>query len=153
MVVDDVDARVGALLTAFGDGADGGVPTETQWRRLLARDSQQPLLLTNHFRLRDRAAYPRGSGEPPCTGQEAFGRYSTVSVPTLAKVGGTFLLAGPFEGALVGPEVDWNLVVVGRYPSSAALLALFEDAAYQRAYVHRVAACATQQVSILGAGA
>ncbi|WP_421938200.1 DUF1330 domain-containing protein [Pelagibius sp.] len=64
----------------------------------------------------------------------------------MEKVGGRFLLLAPFESALMGAEEDWDLVVVGTYPDSKALLALHEDADYRSVYPHRSAALERQKV-------
>jgi len=143
------EARIRALLAAYGDGADGGAPTETQWRRLLERTADAPTLVFNLFKLRKRAVYTDGRGDD-VPGAEAFARYSAVSMPTLSKVGGHFLTVSSFQGGLVGEDEDWDLVAVGSYPDREAVLALFEDPAYREAWVHRRAACLRQRVWIAG---
>lgn len=75
-------------------------------------------------------------------------RYAAVSGPTLEKVGGRFLLSGPFETTLIGDDEDWDLVAIGSYPSREALLALFDDGAYRDAWGHRVAAVERQRVVV-----
>jgi len=47
--------------------------------------------------------------------------------------------------AFVGEDEDWDFVAAGSYPSRNAVLALFEDQDYRKAYVHRVAACERQK--------
>jgi uncharacterized protein (DUF1330 family) len=148
-IVSDRD-RVAALVAAYGDGADGAAPRATQWQALLARTAA-PVTLVNFFKLRTQANYPAGSRAEPCSGQEAFGRYAAVSAPGLEKVGGRFLLLAPFEMAFVGEAEDWDFVAVGAYPGRDAVLALFEDADYRQAYIHRVAACERQKVLLCAA--
>ncbi len=143
----NVEDRVGALLACYGTGQDGASPTEPQWRRIVERDPDRPISLVNLFKLREEARYEPGSGLSG-TGQEAFDRYAAVSAPALARAGGAFLMVAPFEGMFAGPSEDWDLVVVGSYPGTSALLALFEDEAYQQAYFHRTAACEAQRVMI-----
>ena len=147
-----MDERIAALVAAYGDGADGSAPTPAQWRRILAEPRAAAPTLINFFKLRERAQYPAGSAHAtdPGSGEEAFGRYSAVSMPALAKVGGRFLLVAPFRSALVGDDEDWDLVAIGSYPDCDALLALFEDAAYRDAFAHRSAACERQRVCVVG---
>ena len=83
------------------------------------------------------------------TGQEAFDRYAAVSMPTMERCGGRFLLAAPFGGTFAGENEDWDLIVVGSYPNTRALFQLFEEDGYQKVFHHRTAACAKQKVLIV----
>ncbi|MEX0838775.1 MAG: DUF1330 domain-containing protein [Parvibaculum sp.] len=143
--------RIAAFVAAYGDGADGAAPRAAQWQALLARAAAAPVTLVNFFKLRTQANYPAGSRAEVCSGQEAFGRYAAVSAPGIEKVGGRFLLLAPFETAFVGDAEDWDFVAVGAYPGKDAVLALFEDADYRQAYIHRVAACERQKVLLCAA--
>ena len=147
--LDGIEARLDRLVAWYGDGADGAAPTRAQWRALLERPADQPVTVVNFFKLRGQAVYPEGTeatNASGSSGKEAFDRYAAVSGPTLEKVGGRFLLLAPFEAALMGAEEDWDLVVVGTYPDSEALLALHEDADYRSVYPHRSAALERQKV-------
>jgi len=146
----NIEGRVDQLIGWYGDGANGASPTRSQWRRILDRPDNIPVTLVNFFKLRGQAEYgpnPSGTGESG-TGQDAFDRYAKVSVPTLGKVGGKFLLVAPFEGTFVGEDEDWDLVAIGSYPNSASLLALFEDSDYRAVFFHRTAACERQKVVV-----
>ena len=138
-----VAARAAELTQWYGVAAG---PTLTQWRRVLERPEGSPVTVINFFKLRPRAEY--AAGGDPVSGLEAMMRYAAVSGPTLEKVGGRFLLTGPFETTLIGDDEDWDLVAIGAYPSRAALLALFDDVAYRDAWAHRVAAVERQRVVI-----
>ena len=144
----NIDASIGRLIAWYGDGADGSSPTADQWRHVLERPANSPLTLVNFFKLRERAVYAQDfpNVETACSGRAAFDRYAAVSMPTLEKVGGRFLLVAPFEGMVVGDYEDWDLVAVGAYPNGDALLALFEDADYRACFAHRTAACERQKV-------
>ncbi len=146
----DAEARVDQLIEWYGDGTNGASPTRRQWRRVIDRPIDSPVTLVNFFRLREWARYDRdrtGVAEAG-TGQDAFDRYAEVSIPTLAKVGGRFLLVAPVEGTFVGEQEDWDIIAVGSYPDSASLLALLEDADYRRVFHHRTAACERQRVIV-----
>lgn len=146
----DTDQRLRRLVEWYGDGSTGAAPTPTQWHRLLDHPSDAPITLLNFFKIADVARGPDGApaGAEPGSGQAAFARYSSVSVPTLERVGGRFLLLGQAGGELVGDEDDWDVIAVGSYPNPAAALALFEDPEYRAAYPYRVAACERQKVVI-----
>ncbi len=143
----DIDQRVAQLVAWYGDGHDGASPTGEQWRRVLERDGDKPLTLVNFFKLRERAAYPdAGVPADPGSGQDAFNRYAAVSMPAMQQAGGRFLLVAPMESTFMGADEDWDVVAVGSYPDSAAVLALFENPDYRDCFVHRTAACARQKV-------
>ena len=146
----ETEDRVRRLLDWYGEGAGGSAPTAAQWRRVLERPAEGPITLINFFKMRDRAHYPESSDAPdrPGSGEEAFARYAEVSVPSLEKVGGRFLLLAPFEASFLGEEEDWDLVAIGSYPNTHAMLALYEDPDYRAVFFHRVAACARQKVLI-----
>jgi uncharacterized protein (DUF1330 family) len=149
----DLDARLGRLVGWYGDGLDGAAPTPTQWRRLLEHPAGAPITLINLFRIAATAGYPDGHAlaSTGSSGQEAFARYSEVSVPAVDRVGARFLLLGPAAGTFIGPEDDWDLIAVGTYPDADAALALYEDADYREAFVHRAAACERQRVLLCAA--
>lgn len=148
-VNDSLAPRLQRLLESYGSGADGGSPSLRQWEAVLGRPADAPLTLINFFQFRPEAHYPAGDAHSPCSGEEAFRRYAAVSAPALAKAGGHFLEMGGFGGTLMGTEESWHFVAVGRYPNRAAFLALYEDPAYQAAFVHRRAACLRQRVEIV----
>lgn len=146
----NLEDRVAQLVGCYGEGADGASPTAAQWRSLLARPSESPVTLINFFKLRDQALYEDEAMAPsvPESGKVAFDRYAAVSMPTMAKIGGKFLLVAPFEAGFIGPEEDWDLVAIGSFANRDVLLSLWEDADYHAAYPHRTAACARQKVVV-----
>lgn len=136
----------------YGDGSDRSCPTPLQWARILDAPADDPVTLINFFKFRDVAAYGADRPEPdgPLTGQEAFAHYAAVSMPTMERVGGRFLLVGPYKGMFLGEEEDWDLIAIGSYPTAEACLALYADEAYRAAFRHRTAACLRQKVLIGG---
>ena len=142
----NLETKIARLAGCYGEGEGGGAPTRDQWRALLQRPQDQPITLINFFKLRGQAVYPKDTAQEATSGEEAFARYAEVSVPTVEKVGGRFLLLAPFEATFMGAGEDWDLVAIGSYPSAAALLALLEDDAYIAAYPHRTAALERQKV-------
>jgi len=126
------------------------MPSPATWRALADCPPDQRITLISFFRIRERSAYPPDyvGDDPDVSGQTALDRYAAVSMPSLEQVGVHFLLVAPFGGTFVGEPETWDLVAIGTYPNSSALLTLFELEAYREAYVHRVAACADQLVSL-----
>lgn len=122
-------------------------PTAAQWRAVLELPPDQPFILVNCFKFRERAAYS-ASAEAPASGQEAFARYAAVSTRVAAQAGVDFLHIGPVVGCLFGVDEEWDLVVVARYPKRESFIELFSDPEYLAAVHHRTAACATQRVLV-----
>jgi len=136
-----VDVRAAELAAWYGESAG---PTAAQWRRVLSGPQGSPITLINFFKLRPVAHCADGA----TSGMEAMMRYAAVSGPTLAKVGGRFLLTGAFEATFIGEDEDWDLVAIAAYPDRAALLALLDDDGYRAAWADRVAAVERQRVAI-----
>ena len=148
-----VKDKVAEYVGWYGTGANGQAPTEAQWTRLLNRDPEAPLVLTNFFKFREVALYASGGGSEDVSGQEAFGRYASVSIPAMERAGGSFLLVAPFAGAFLGEDEDWDLMAIGSYPNLAAFHALYGAEDYRAAFHHRTAATLRQKVLICEAGA
>jgi uncharacterized protein (DUF1330 family) len=131
----DVASRASELASVFGETAG---PTASQWQRMLSGPPDAPITLINFFKLR------------PATGEamQEMMSYAAVSGPTLERVGGKFLVSGPFEGTFMGDDEDWDLVAIASYPNRGALVALHDDADYREAWSHRVAAVERQRVVI-----
>ena len=136
------------LVRWYGDGSSGAVPRPEQWDNVLNRNPDDSFTLINLFKLREVASY--NGEENEISGQEAFDRYAAVSMPTMERVGGKFLLVAPFEASLIGNDDNWDLIAIGTYPSLQAFLDLYQDANYRAAFEHRTAACSAQKVLIAG---
>ncbi|MEP3277467.1 MAG: DUF1330 domain-containing protein [Stappiaceae bacterium] len=133
----------------YGDGSDGAAPGADQWSAILNRDPAQPLTLINFFKFNERAHY-QGDGQA-LSGSEAFDLYAAVSIPTMQRIGGRFLLVAPFEATFIGASEEWDLVAIGSYPNLQAFLDLYQDENYRAAFAHRTAACARQKVLLAAA--
>lgn len=136
-----VNQRAAELVGWYGEIAG---PTAAQWRRVLSGPEGSPITLINFFKLRAVARDAAGTS----SGMDAMMRYAAVSGPTVAKVGGRFLLTGAFEATFMGEDEDWDMVAIAAYPDRAALLALLDDDAYRAAWADRVAAVERQRVVI-----
>lgn len=102
---------------------------------------ETPILMLNLLRYRDAAAYPDDSGHAPCSGREAYKRYSRTALNKVQGVGGSVELLATAHVALIAPaEEQWDEVLLVRYPSKSAFLSMLADPEYQAATVHRSAA-------------
>jgi uncharacterized protein (DUF1330 family) len=107
-------------------------PNETQMATLLSAAAQDdaPVVMVNLLQF--------GSG-----GDESYRRYGEEVQPFLESVGATVLYAGSASHVVAG-DIDkpwWDAIVVVRYPSRAAFVAMASNPDYhEKAHVHRVAA-------------
>lgn len=141
--------RVEALLKTWGTDAVG-LPDKDTWTTLADLPDDQPITLVNFFKMNDVAAYRPDdvTGVAKTTGEAAFEKYAAVSIPSVDKVGGRFLMVAPYSRAFIGDHEDWDLVAVASYPNPSAVIALFELDEYRAVYKHRTAACRDQRVSL-----
>ncbi len=95
-------------------------PTGRDLQQFLAQpDDGAPVVMLNLLRF--------GDG-----GRAGYEAYMRATAPHLARVGGTLLYAGLGDAALIGEAGQaWDAVLLVRYPSRAAFLAMVSDAAYQ----------------------
>jgi uncharacterized protein (DUF1330 family) len=115
--------------------------------KALPRDT--PIHMLNLVRFFDKAAYPpdHALAGQNLSGAQAYKNYGTASGPVLARVGGTIIWRGGFEGALIGdPAQTWDAMFIAAYPCAAAFLAMVTDPDYKLAVVHRQAAVMESQL-------
>jgi uncharacterized protein (DUF1330 family) len=97
--------------------------------------------MINLLRYRDEAAYEAGSAHPPCSGREAYERYSRGVLPLIAKHGGRPIWAGSAVASPVAPEGEaWDHAVLVEYPSLQDFMDMTTSAEYRAFAVHRQAA-------------
>ena len=102
----------------------------------LARD--EPVMMLNPVRFREKAAYEDGRA---ATGAEAYAAYGKASGPVFRRVGGQIVWRGKPELMLIGPkDKHWDMIFVARYPTAGAFLEMVTDPDYRLAVKHRQAA-------------
>jgi hypothetical protein len=123
---------------------DGG----SGWDALLKGiDLDQPVGMLNQLKFRDQALYEPGSGEPPCSGREAFDRYSDLIMPILKGMGAGLILNRMVE--LIGPQREWDMTFVVRYRRALDLVTLPKNEHYRAAVHHRTAAVADSRLVMM----
>lgn len=63
-------------------------------------------------------------------GRDAFNRYGAVTGPLIVKAEGEVLFAGRALVGLAGADVDWDDVLIVRFPSAAHFLEMIESDTY-----------------------
>lgn len=110
----------------------------------VANDRPGAVHMLNLIRFRDEVTLADGSR---VTGREAYDRYSEISAPVLARLGGRIVWRGDFEQTLVGPADErWDAAFVAEYPSPDAFVRMMRDPVYREAMKHRQAAVADSRL-------
>jgi uncharacterized protein (DUF1330 family) len=113
-------------------------PERGQFEAFKALPRDEPIMMLNLLRFRDKAAYDDGR---EATGAEAYAAYGRESAPVFDRVGGKIIWRGTPQVMLIGPEdKHWDLVFVARYPTAGAFLEMVTDPDYREAVKHRQAA-------------
>jgi uncharacterized protein (DUF1330 family) len=132
---------------AAENGQDNGRKAVRASKAQLAtfvKDSQlddAPIVMLNLLKYREQAEYPKGFNAEPCSGKQAYERYSQGARGTLKEVGAQAIWKGSSKSTLIGPDGDyWDDVILVQYPSRKHFLKMVKSDAYKKASVHRTAA-------------
>ena len=109
-----------------------------------AASDASPVFMLNLLRFKESA--DGVLGDEGISGADAYARYSAAVVPHLQRVGGELRWAGACTPALIGPDGEWDLVLVVRYPSRAAFLEMVSDPEYLEVSRLRTAALAESRL-------
>ncbi len=106
-----------------------------------------PILMLNLLRYNAQAAYPPGSRHSPCSGREAYARYSREALVHLRAVGAEVEVMAQAHAALIAPPgEEWDELLLVRYPSKDAFLSMIANDDYLAASEHRTAALADSRL-------
>ncbi|MEL7557624.1 DUF1330 domain-containing protein [Stutzerimonas chloritidismutans] len=123
-------------------------PSEDQLKRFAEQmPAGEPILMLNLLRFNDQAAYPGESDQQPYSGREAYAVYSRTAIKKVRAAGGDVEIMANARVALIAPEQEhWDEVLLVRYPSPEAFLAMLADPEYRAATIHRTAALADSRL-------
>jgi uncharacterized protein (DUF1330 family) len=122
-------------------------PSESQLQQLLGLPDDGPIVMINLLRYRAQAEYPADADEAPCTGREAYGRYSAGVTPLLAEHGARPIWIGLVRATVIAPDAErWDDAILVEYPSRQAFLDMTTSEAYQAVAHHRTAALADSRL-------
>ena len=112
-------------------------PTASQVERLAAEGSDEPVVMLNLLRFKERA----DGIDEGISGSEAYALYGEQAAPFLAAVGGRMLSAVEARQVVIGPEEsEWDMALLVEYPSRARFLEMAVDPGYLKVHEHRAAA-------------
>jgi uncharacterized protein (DUF1330 family) len=108
---------------------------------------EQPVLMLNLLRYRDRADYSDHPAEPARSGREAYRRYAALVMPLIAACGARVQQVGRWQATLIGgPGEVWDDLLMVRYPDREAFLGMLRSDAYRAIGFHRTAALADSRL-------
>lgn len=113
-------------------------PERDQFEAFKELPRDQPIMMLNLLRFRDKAAY---EDNHEATGAEAYAAYGRESGPIFRRVGGEIIWRGEPELTVIGPaDKRWDMIFVASYPTAGAFLEMVTDSDYRIAVKHRQAA-------------
>jgi uncharacterized protein (DUF1330 family) len=120
-------------------------PTAEQLQRLAQSTRPGAVVMLNLLRFKDQAdGIDSADG---ISGRAAYERYGLAVVPHLDRVGGRVLHMADSGAGVIGPAgEEWDMLLLVRYPSRAAFLAMIADPDYQAIHGHRAAALADSRL-------
>ncbi|MEL7129044.1 MAG: DUF1330 domain-containing protein [Pseudomonadota bacterium] len=123
-------------------------PTPEQAQAFLSRDQDQPIVMVNLLKFKEKATYApdRPEAAENLSGAEAYQRYGIAVQKILADIGARPLFAGTAPHYMIGGGHDWDMVALVRYPSRATMMAMGTSDAYQAIHYHREAGLAFQDL-------
>jgi len=121
-------------------------PTESQVREFAENGPDGPIVMLNLLKFAERATYSANHNEPERTGEEAYAVYSETALQKVAGAGGSLFFMSPAHASVIGPEGEWDLVALVRYPSKQAFLTMVADPEYLACAHHRAAALADSRL-------
>ena len=123
-------------------------PKRSQFEEFKALPRDQPILMLNLIKLKDKAIYEDGTST---TGAQAYAQYGKASAPVFQRVGGSIAWRGEPQCLLIGPAGEsWDIAFIARYPTAAAFLEMVTDEDYRQAVKHRQAAVEDSRLLRMG---
>ena len=116
-------------------------PTDKQLAAIANSDSDEPIVMLNLNKYRDKAEYLDPKLGNDLSGRDAYLRYGVVAQRALGEVGARILWATESDAVVIGEEsMGYDEVVAVWYPNRAAFLDLLAIPWHFEALVHRNAA-------------
>jgi uncharacterized protein (DUF1330 family) len=129
-------------------GEEGLCPTAQDWAAILRCPADRPVHILNLLQFKAEVQTPAG----PCSGFDAYGRYSASAGPPFARVGGKVLYFGKVNhifGTVHG--TDWHAAIHTRYPTPRALADFWLDDEFVAGHRHRAHGVEASRVIVMSA--
>ncbi len=105
-------------------------PTPEPLQKMLAdTPKDQPVVMLDPLRFRDRVSNKEEA--PECSGHEVYQLYMEEAAACVKSVGAEVIWSGRAVGSLIAPpDESWGQVLVVRYPSIDAFMAMIKSQEY-----------------------
>jgi uncharacterized protein (DUF1330 family) len=111
-------------------------PEPAQIQALLAGPADQPVVMLNLLRFKERAGAP----DEDQSGEQAYQRYADEMVPLVERRGGRVLWTGRVDSQVIGTGADgFHMAALVEYPSRKAFLEIATSPEVAELGVHRAA--------------
>ena len=128
-------------------------PADDQMAALATSTHKGPIYMLNLLKFHDQARYKDHHDDAPCSGREAYKRYTEAILPFLETSGGKMEGRWFPKHMVIGPDdKHWHEAFVVTYPSKEAFLTMAMHPDYIKIARHRTAALEDSRL-ILMAGA
>jgi len=119
-------------------------PTRERIAALLSDESEQPIVMLNLLKFRDKAQYQDGRGSG-LSGREAYMLYGRRMREIVMREGGRIVFSGAVRGLAIGTVEDlWDAAAMVEYPSAKAFARIATSPEVAEIGVHRAAGLAGQ---------
>ncbi|BAI96797.1 hypothetical protein Sj15T_12550 [Sphingobium sp. TA15] len=103
--------------------------------------ADHPEIMINLLRYREHADYGDRTDVTPCSGRQAYRRFSQAALPCVQRVGGRVCWSGPILGRVLCPEDQrWDTLFLVEYLSFTCPPRIYSDPEFQSIMCHRTAA-------------
>ena len=111
-------------------------PTPEQIQELLKGPADQPVVMLNLLRFKDRASEP----DADLTGEEAYMRYAADMTRYVTARGGRVIWTGRIDGQVIGTNAEgFHVAALMEYPSRQAFVEIATSPEVAKFGVHRTA--------------
>jgi uncharacterized protein (DUF1330 family) len=119
-------------------------PTADRVADLTAATSDQPIVMLNLLKFRERAQYADGRASE-LSGRDAYMLYGAKMQQVVEREGGRMVFSGEIMSLVIGTvEEMWDVAALVEYPSSAAFARIVTSPEVGAIGVHRAAGLAGQ---------
>jgi uncharacterized protein (DUF1330 family) len=111
---------------------------------LIEKDQDESANMLNLLKFKQFGQYPDGSEARP-SGKDAYMRYGVKAAELVMNLGGEFLLGSDANTLVIADgDLQWDMVVIVKYPSIAAFNEMTNSREYAVIHRHREAGLAHQ---------
>ena len=109
-----------------------------------------PIMMLNMLRFREQALYTSDVQVEPCSGREAYQRYSDASFEKIKATGASINFRSKSLFSMIAPEDEtWDEIFIVKWPKFKDFLDVILSEEYQKGTYHRTAALLDSRLIML----